>query len=203
MKEIWFIRHGESTSNAGLTTDAPDTIPLTAKGHQQALYLSETIERKPELIIVSPYLRTQQTAKPTIDRFSEAVVEVWPLHEFDYLSPEQCVGTNLAQRKPMVTDFWNRCEPAYVHGTGAESFFEFKNRIFDAFDRFEQTDANFIVAFVHGHIMRAVFQYIKTQNRIADESAMQYYKVLLTELVVNNTDIIKCRFEANKWEIVV
>lgn len=154
------------------------------------------------MIIVTPYLRTQQTAKPTIQKFPEVPLEVWPLHKFDYLSPDQCVGTNLEQRKPMVQDFWSRCEPNYVQGNGAESFFAFKNRIFDAFDRFQQTDANFIVAFVHGQVMRAIFQYVKTQNRIADESAMQYYKVLLKELVVNNTDILKCRFESKQWSIV-
>lgn len=44
MKEIWFIRHGESASNAGEVTNAPDSIPLTVKGHKQALKLSEPIE---------------------------------------------------------------------------------------------------------------------------------------------------------------
>jgi len=202
MKEIWFIRHGESAANAGEVTHAPDSIPLTAKGHKQASEMGNRIERKPELIIVTPYLRTRQTAEPTIKKFPDVPLEVWPLHEFDYLSPDQCVGTNLEQRKPMVKDFWNRCEPNYVQGTGAESFFEFKNRIFDAFDRLQQADANFIIAFVHGHVMRGILQYVKTQNRIADESAMRYYKLLLEEFEVKNTDILKCRFESAQWSII-
>ncbi len=93
-----------SASNAGAVTNALDSIPLTVKGHKQALELSERIQLKPELIIVTPYLRTQQTARPTIQKFPEVLLEVWPLHEFDYLSSDQCVGTNLEQRKPMAQD---------------------------------------------------------------------------------------------------
>ena len=35
------------------------------------------------------YLRTQQTAQPTIERFPEVPVAVWPIQEFTYLEPSR------------------------------------------------------------------------------------------------------------------
>ena len=62
MKEVWFIRHGESSANAGLPTTDPGTIPLISKGVLQAKALAKTIGKRPDLIVMTPYLRTQQTA---------------------------------------------------------------------------------------------------------------------------------------------
>jgi hypothetical protein len=37
--------------------------------------------------VTSPHLRTQQTTAPTIERFPDVPVEVWPIEEFTYLQP--------------------------------------------------------------------------------------------------------------------
>lgn len=58
MKEVWFISHGESEANTGFKATAPSVIPLTTKGHEQAFELAETFDCKPELIIITPYLRS-------------------------------------------------------------------------------------------------------------------------------------------------
>tara|TARA_R110000823_G_scaffold128520_4_gene256280 strand:- start:754 stop:951 length:198 start_codon:yes stop_codon:yes gene_type:complete len=41
----------------------------------------------PALIVTSPYTQTRQTAAPTIARFPEVSVEIWPIEEFTYLKP--------------------------------------------------------------------------------------------------------------------
>jgi probable phosphoglycerate mutase len=87
MKTIWFIRHAESEANAGLAKTYPDTIPLTLKGFTQARLLAEPIATEPDLIITSPYLRTQQTAQPLADKYPLVPTERWPKHEFNFLSP--------------------------------------------------------------------------------------------------------------------
>ena len=43
----------------------------------------------PSLIVTSLFLRTQQTAAPTIERFPDVPVEVWPIEEFTYLQPSR------------------------------------------------------------------------------------------------------------------
>lgn len=64
-----FIRHGESTGNFGIPCDDLARITLTKKGLRQARKVAEAWTEPPSLIVTSPYLRTQQTAAPTIERF--------------------------------------------------------------------------------------------------------------------------------------
>jgi broad specificity phosphatase PhoE len=64
MKEIWLIRHAESAANAGAVTSSPETIPLTEKGLQQARRVAAWFDKQPDIIAVSRYMRTQQTATP-------------------------------------------------------------------------------------------------------------------------------------------
>lgn len=61
MKVVWFIRHVESSANAGLPTTDPGTTPLTSKGKSQAEALAKTIDKRPELLVVTPYLRANNS----------------------------------------------------------------------------------------------------------------------------------------------
>ena len=81
MLTIWFIRHAQSESNAGLLTAADAGIALTPYGHAQAACIPAAFAERPTLIVTSPYLRARQTAQPTIDRFPDVPVEEWPIQE--------------------------------------------------------------------------------------------------------------------------
>lgn len=170
MKKVWFIRHGESEANAGLPTSFPDQITLTAKGIEQAKELATSLVEKPDLIITSKYIRTQQTADPAIHKFKDVPVEVWPLHEYDFLSPESCVNTTVEQRKPLVQNYWRNCDATFVDGPGAESFYEFKKRVLDCVHRLESNPNDFIIVFAHGHVIRAIWQYFLTKNKTIDNA---------------------------------
>lgn len=71
-----FIRHGESTGNAGVSCHDLATIGLTERGREQARQVAASWAEAPALIVTSPYTRTQQTAAPTIARFPAVPVEV-------------------------------------------------------------------------------------------------------------------------------
>ena len=79
-----FIRHGESTGNAGVPCHDLGSIELTERGHEQARQVAASWTQAPALVVTSPYTRTQQTAAPTIARFPGVPVEVWPIEEFTY-----------------------------------------------------------------------------------------------------------------------
>src|SRR3546814_9486791 len=95
-----FIRHGESTGNAGVPCHDLAAIELTERGHEQARQVAASWTQAPALIVTSPYTRTRQTAAPTIARFPGVPVEVWPIEEFTYLQPARCNGTRSAERMP-------------------------------------------------------------------------------------------------------
>ena len=186
-KKIWIIRHGESIANAGAVTDNHKTIPLSPDGQAQAEQISQSFQEPPTLIITSPFTRTQQTAEPTIKRFPNVRREVWSVEEFTYLSPETCIGTTAAERKERVNKYWERLDPDYVDGEGAESFNMLLSRAKTAIDRLGRLEERFIVMFTHAQFMRAM--------HVLDTSSSEDAKRLMSRFRelprFNNCEIIK------------
>ncbi len=50
-KELWLIRHGQSTANAGIADADSVETPLTAKGSQQAQSVADAFVDTPDLIV--------------------------------------------------------------------------------------------------------------------------------------------------------
>lgn len=153
---IYLIRHAQSLANIGGKTTDSTSIPITEQGWQQAHALIEQFPRV-EKIIVSPYLRTQQTAQPLLQKHG-LTAEVWPIHEFTYLSGRKFANTTVAERKPFVDDYWNNADPHYCDGDDAESFAGFYQRTADAISRLEQwqqqhAEQNLLV-FTHGRFLQ-------------------------------------------------
>jgi broad specificity phosphatase PhoE len=201
MKNVWFIRHAESEANAGLPTSEPDLIALTPKGHEQAEVLAGTIDIVPELVVCSSYLRTQQTARPLLEKYPHVQTLVWPIHEFDFLSPKACINTTVDERRPWVRNYWDACQPDYLHGEGAESFNTFRNRVISCIKRLEVRDETFILVFAHGHVMRVIWQYFTTGG-YDDHAAMTVFRDQMSLLPVNNTAIFKASYYGDAWKIV-
>ncbi|MDW5266944.1 MULTISPECIES: phosphoglycerate mutase family protein [Acidobacteriaceae] len=76
------IRHGQTTGNAGSPCDDLALLELTELGWEQAREVAARWTEVPGLIVTSPYLRTRQTAAPTIERFAKVPAEIWPIREF-------------------------------------------------------------------------------------------------------------------------
>ena len=143
---VFFIRHGESLANAGNATSDPATIRLTERGFAQATQIAERFERAPTLIVTSAYLRTQQTAQPTIERFPQTEQAQWPVQEFTYLSPQRCVSMTAAQRRPFVEEYWERCDINFVDGPGAESFASLVQRAKGTLEHLQRWQKNHDIA---------------------------------------------------------
>lgn len=178
MKIIWLIRHGESTANAGAATDNHKTIPLSILGQSQAKTITRSIPSSPTLIITSAFDRAQQTAKPTSEKFPSARLEVWNVEEFTYLAPGTCINTTGADRKVRVNEYWERLDPDYVDGDGAESFTMLLSRAKATIDRLSRLDERFIVMFTHAQFMQ-VMEVLRTSNGKEDaKSLMKRFKDL-------------------------
>jgi len=152
--ELWLIRHGQSTANAGAATSAVDASPLTALGREQAALAAQRVAQAPDMLIVSPFRRARETAAPLVDKWPGTPVQVWPIQEFTYLSPARCVGLNVLERRPLADDYWRRADPAYRDGEDAESFVEFAQRLRTFHERV-RTLRGFVVAVGHGQFFHA------------------------------------------------
>jgi broad specificity phosphatase PhoE len=152
-----FIRHGESTGNLDIPASDLSQIALTERGHAQAVAVAETWTDRPQLIALSPYLRTHLTAEPTIQRFPGVPVEVLPMQEFTYLEPSRWNGTCRNQRLAHIEAYWKAAEPDYCDGPGAEGFSTLLVRVAATLTRLEQLDPDALaLAFSHGQFMQAL-----------------------------------------------
>jgi broad specificity phosphatase PhoE len=195
-KEVWFIRHGESEANAGFATSSHAGISLTGSGYRQAIGLTRQIEQRPDLIILTSHVRTQQTAVPCISKFPDVPIETWPLHEFDYLSPVKCRNTTIVDRRPWANEFWARCEPDYIHGDGSESFAAFSARVINGIRNLERREEKFIIVFTHGQVIRAIRQYLDIG---IEPLQMSFFRDKMLGLNVPNTSIFKARYGNGCW----
>lgn len=184
--KILFIRHAESESNAGGRSSDPATIPLSKQGIAQAEALALSLSDKPSLVVTSRYIRTKQTASPILKKFKGVSQEEWDIHEFTYLSPAKCKNTTGSERLPMVQAYWDRCDPFYCDGEGAESFSDLINRAHQTIDKLKQLENRHVAIFSHEQFIKAVLWLIGGDCSPLDSEKMKSFRqVLLTDRIPN------------------
>lgn len=188
-KRIWLIRHGESIANTGGVSSDPALVPLTQKGHSQAVLLVEQFTAAPELIVTSSYIRTTETARPVLRLYPNVSREEWPVHEFTYISPSRCKNTNMADRKPLVEQYWKRADPNYCDGEGAESFNSFLGRARSSLSLLKDRKEEFIAIFTHGQFMCAVKWLLDQSVDSVKVSDMLAFRKFISALAPKNGEI--------------
>lgn len=197
MPVVWFIRHGESESNANLKTSHPARSELTPQGHVESQRVAEAISQPPDLIVVSPYLRAQQTAVPTLQKFPQSPVETWPVEEFSYLHPLQYKDTTGADRWPAAKAYWDENDPQLKHDGEGESFAELMTRVQLCQARLAQIEADFIVVFSHGLFLRALLHTQIIGHYEPTPEMMERYGHFIWSVHMPNCAILKTTLDAN------
>jgi len=198
MTTVWFIRHGQSISNANLPTKHPELSELTPKGHEEAKQIVKAFNLKPDLIVVSPYVRARQTAVPTITHFDPIPVEEWPVFEFTYLHPERYNGTRGSDRGPIARAYWQRNDPFEKEMGGGESFAELMERNLEMINRLNKHPANFMTVFSHGLFLRALTWMLLSGQREPNEDAMRRYSHFVQSMRMPNGSILKTTFDGSQ-----
>lgn len=190
---VWLIRHGQSQANAGVATEHPTSIALTDLGHEQARTIVGEVPGTPDQIIVSPFIRTLHTAQPLLDKLeaSGAIVPVlqWPIQEFTYLSPVRCRGTTAQDRKVWAQAYWERADPDWEDGDGAESFRQLMHRVDDFCVRLAGTPGWSLV-FGHGMFFKAFLIALEHGSEVSPQ-AMTRYRALESAAPIHNAQIIE------------
>ncbi|HEX4576483.1 MAG TPA: histidine phosphatase family protein [Edaphobacter sp.] len=199
---IILVRHGESVTNAGGKAADHISNPLTELGRAQARDFAERLDCKPTLIVISPFLRAQQTAEPLRQRFPDVPVEEWPVEEFSYLNPLLHQGTSEADREPDVVAYWQRQDPAYIEGPGAESFTLFLDRAREAIRRLLSRDSGGrIVIFTHGFFMQA-FRLVLLFPNATDAELMANFRRFHFVNLIQNIDSLEFEVRDGKIKLV-
>jgi broad specificity phosphatase PhoE len=196
-----FIRHGQSTANIGIFSRDFAQVPLTALGEQQAAALAASWQQAPDLIAVSPFLRAQQTAAPTIARFPHVPVETWEIYEFTYWDPANWDFTAPESYPEVRARFWSEADPGQRKGPAAETFSEFLRRAGRTLKRLEaQPDGATVMLFSHGHFIQAVrFEVLSPE--LSDRQKMQVFDGFDQARKVLNTQCVVAEFDGTRWTI--
>lgn len=183
--EIWVVRHAQSVANRGdVSTTLHSDIPLSPDGATAAVAFADAFDRRPDLIIVSPYLRTRQTAAPFIAKYNDVPVEFWPIQEFNYLDNQKCLGKTIDERRAMRDAFMVRGDTDWRDGDNTETFNEMVGRAHAFIERLRGRDEQFIVAFSHG-------LFIRTLATILDGDTPTIEYILQPDSEIPNLNIFK------------
>ncbi|NIJ35322.1 histidine phosphatase family protein [Sphingomonas oligoaromativorans] len=194
-----FIRHGQSTGNAGQPSSDLALIELTELGWQQAHTVAADWTEAPSLIVTSPYLRTQQTAQPTIARFPDVPVEVWPIEEFTYLQPARWNGTTSAERMPHLERYWAEADPHYWDGEGAESFATLLRRAEAALTRLAALPGDTLAyVFGHGQFIQAA-RAVAIEPDLDDREKMRRFWRKGEPPAIGNAERVPLRWSDGAW----
>jgi broad specificity phosphatase PhoE len=186
----WLVRHGQSAANAGLPAVGHADTPLTELGRSQAREVAQRVDRRPDLLIVSPFLRAHETAQPIRERWPDVPSEVWPIQELTYLSPERCRGTTAATRRPWIEAYWQRCDPDYLDGPDAECFRAFMGRLSDFHRRLSALASPFVIAVGHGQFFRA-YLWGRDEDFATTPQRMRDYRLAETARPMANGEVIE------------
>lgn len=196
-----FIRHGQSTGNAGLPSHDLSAIELTELGHDQAREIAAAWREPPSLIVTSSYLRTRQTAAPTIARFPGVPVAVWPIEEFTYLQPARWNGTRSAERMPHLERYWQTTDPGYCDGDGAESFAALLRRAEAALARLAALPAGApAYVFSHGQFIQAV-RSVVVDRELDDRGKMYGFWRKGAPPAIGNAERVQLAWDDAAWSL--
>ncbi|HAU29943.1 MAG TPA: histidine phosphatase family protein [Rhodospirillaceae bacterium] len=197
------IRHGESRANAGGALDNEADIPLTDHGHNQAGAISRIITARPmDLIAVSPYLRAQQTAAPTIAALPNIPHETWPLiREFSFLGQDGLKALR-PERLEIAQSYWDRADPVFA-AEGAEPFSRLMAHATQIKTKLEALHAEHmarICLFSHAYFLNALRWVMENPSEKPTPYAMRDFMTQYKERPIRNADILTFRHDGTGWK---
>lgn len=188
---IYLIRHAQSVGNIDGQTDSHASIELTELGHQQAEKLAEVLPQANK-IMISPYLRTLQTAQPLLNR-DGLEAEILSIQEFSYLSDLKCKGTTLSQRKPWVDAYWQGLDVDYLDAEDAETFRNFYQRVQALRHLLKTIQADYqtenLMIFSHGQFLQ-LFKMLSEKDSALSADLMHEFRQNMLHQPIENTEFL-------------
>lgn len=199
MREITFVRHAESVSNAGGITMDHVAIPLSELGHRQARRIALELPPAPSLVLVSPMVRTVQSAAPYCELHGLRAETCSALAEFSPICPTTVSGLTGEQRKPHVADYWANPDPNRRNGPGADTFTEFLGRV-RAFESQLLHLPTGTVIFGHG-IWFGLYLWRLLGFSTEDAESMTRFRRFQLGLPMPNCAVFKLHHDAVEWRV--
>jgi broad specificity phosphatase PhoE len=175
-KKIFLIRHAESEANVGIPQKHIHNIVITENGRQQASDLAESLER-PDRIIVSKFIRTIETAEPTMNKFPDSEVHLWlETHEFEPLAGIKEMP--LEDQRAQNDEYWLSSDPHYKMSEEIESFKEFTDRMMTLRNKISNLPEGLHYIFTHGYVVRMFMLMMSNPDMFSDQNILDYNNIM-------------------------
>jgi broad specificity phosphatase PhoE len=184
--ELVAVRHGESTANAAFASGAPGyiagpdaDIPLTPLGERQSGALGETLaswppERRPEVVLCSPYLRARRTYEIAASAAQARGVTLPAARIEDRLSDRNMGDLELmpwpviATARPVEPERLAGEGTFYYRPPGAESLADIADRVLSLLGDVNRRHAGQRVLIIAHDAIVAVLHYLIDRPSLAD-----------------------------------
>lgn len=192
MKDIYFVRHGETEENATHTHQAYDT-DLSEKGIQQAEHVARYLKKlNPKALLTSPFPRARQTAEVIGEELDVPMTIVVAVHEI--LRPTFLYGKShysFATFVYLMQLFLHRSEDGWDNDS-AENMFDLRNRVLDTKDLIIEEPEDSMIIVSHS-IFIDMFIHL-----VCQEKPMSFFKFLHLMFFVKkipNTAVIHIQYD--------
>lgn len=189
MKTFIFIRHAQSTANAGAAALPQAEIPLSELGVQQAFALAPHLPPQPAMVLTSDFLRTKQTSQPYCELVGAPAKANGLLNEFSAVDVALIAGMDAQQRKPIMVEYWNEPSLTKRMGQQADTFAEFVHRV-SAFKLAMHTLPDNTVIFGHG-IWLALLVWQCLGFSCSDDKSMHAFRQFQLGLPMSNCAVYR------------
>ena len=177
IQRFYFLRHGQTPSNAKGVFQGSRDVPLNENGLEQAQAASQIFADEPlSGIVASPMMRVRQTLAPTAGHFGfdPTFHDGFKERNFDELEGTpvpQSLSKDPSTRAKEFMEFW------YSPPTGVETIDDFYSRVKEATEGLVHTENTLVVA--HGGVLRALLdlmgkQEYLTQNVYANARPIRF-----------------------------
>lgn len=191
MTTFLIVRHGETDWNVAGRLQGWRDSPLTATGRAQAEAVAARLAREPvDALVASDLGRTQATAAPIAAGLGLPVTSDPGLRERCYGILEGMTWAEIERRHGEAYGRLIARDQDYRVPEG-ESGIQFRNRVFDAFERLTATHGDARVAVItHGGVLGIVY-------RRAHDIALEMPRTFS----VPNAALNRARIEGRRWTI--
>jgi probable phosphoglycerate mutase len=200
MKNIYFIRHGESEGNKLKHYQSSDTL-LSETGHQQAKVIAERLTSIDiELLISSTYKRALQTTGHIRERIEIPVIESSLFVERKRPSIQENQPKTNIKYQSIDTEIQTHWADLDWRHSDEENFSDLKLRAQQCFEYLEQQEADNIAVVTHKNFLHCLVWYRIFGTEVTPREA----KVVTENFVMSNTGIVWMQFdeEARDWNII-
>lgn len=181
MKKIYFVRHGESTGNAGTFRQGPST-PLSELGQKQAEFVARRFKNiSIDTIWVSTYERAKQTAE-AINKILNKEIEISELL-VERIKPTKVEGKEKDDPEALEIDRLteeNFHNPDFKFEDG-ETFAEMKTRAMNVLQKcVDSTNENILIV-THGIFLRMLCACVILGEELTSHQYWKFYQTLEVE----------------------